>query len=75
MPRKKKNKKELNFDIDVVKGICPYCEQYTALVSLVKTYYRCTTCGEDTEQYVNGSIKYLPLDVTPHDLKSYGKEK
>ena len=71
MPRKKKNKKKLNFDIDVVKGICPYCEQYTALVSLVKTYYRCTTCGEDTEQYVNGSIKYLPLDVTPHDLKSY----
>lgn len=75
MSKKKKNKKELNFEVDVVKGICPYCDEYTALVSLVRCYYRCTNCGEDTEQYINGSIKYLPLNVKPDDLKAYGKEK
>jgi|TARA_R110000803_G_scaffold204304_1_gene270220 uncharacterized protein (DUF983 family) len=71
---KKKNKKKNypEFDIDIVKGICPYCREYTALVSLVKSFYRCSTCGEDTEQYINGSIKYLPINIKPNkDLKSY----
>jgi len=28
----------------------------------VTDYYRCTNCGADTRQYVNGSIRYLKLD-------------
>ena len=69
MKKKKKIKKEstFSFDVDVVKGICPYCHEYTALVSIVKTYYRCSACGEDTKQYINGSIKYLPLDVKAYE--------
>jgi|TARA_B100000424_G_scaffold247518_1_gene219968 DNA-directed RNA polymerase subunit RPC12/RpoP len=48
--------------IDTVHGICPHCSEDTLLVAVVTDYYRCTTCGEDTRQYVNGSIKYLKLD-------------
>jgi hypothetical protein len=33
----------------------------TILVAIVTNYYRCTTCGYDTKQYVNGSIKYIKL--------------
>ncbi|BCV06163.1 MAG: hypothetical protein CM15mV127_110 [Caudoviricetes sp.] len=28
---------------------------------LVQDFYRCTHCGEDTRQYINGHIKYLKL--------------
>ena len=48
--------------IDTVHGICPHCSEDTLLVAVVTDYYRCTSCGEDTRQYVNGSIKYLKLD-------------
>ena len=48
--------------IDTVSGICPHCDEDAILVAIVTDYYRCTNCGEDTKQYVNGSIKYLRLD-------------
>ena len=48
--------------IDTVHGICPHCGEDTLLVAIVTDYYRCTVCGEDTKQYVNGSIKYLKLN-------------
>ena len=47
--------------IDTVHGHCPECGEETILVAIVSDYYRCTTCGEDTRQYVNGSIKYLKI--------------
>ena len=25
-------------------------------------FYRCTNCGHDTKQHINGSIRYLKLD-------------
>tara|TARA_Y100000052_G_C2879429_1_gene44599 strand:+ start:252 stop:467 length:216 start_codon:yes stop_codon:yes gene_type:complete len=50
--------------IDTVHGICPHCSEDTLLVAVVSDYYRCTSCGEETRQYVNGSIKYLKLDDT-----------
>ena len=53
--------KHLGF-IDTVHGICPHCSEHTLLVAIVTDFYRCTTCGEDTRQYVNGSIKYLKLN-------------
>ena len=49
--------------IDTVHGICPHCEEDTLLVAIVTDYYKCTVCGKETRQYVNGSIKYLKLDV------------
>ena len=48
--------------IDTVHGICPHCSEATLLVAVVSDYYRCTSCGEDTKQYINGAIKYLKLN-------------
>lgn len=48
--------------IDTVQGECPYCLEQTILIAIVTDYYRCTTCGEDTRQYVNGRITYLKLN-------------
>jgi DNA-directed RNA polymerase subunit RPC12/RpoP len=45
-----------------VHGECPHCGEDTLLVAIVTDYYKCTMCGEETRQYVNGSIKYLKLD-------------
>lgn len=49
-------------NIDTVTGICEECETDTVLVAIVSEYYRCTNCGHDTRQHVNGSIRYLKLD-------------
>tara|TARA_E500000178_G_C16697677_1_gene606690 strand:- start:441 stop:659 length:219 start_codon:yes stop_codon:yes gene_type:complete len=57
--------------IDTVSGICPHCNENTLLVAVVTDFYRCTTCGEDTRQYVNGSIKYLKVN---EDDKKWLKE-
>ena len=47
--------------VRTVSGHCPECGDETLLVAIVTDYYRCTNCGEDTRQYVNGSIKYLKI--------------
>jgi hypothetical protein len=47
--------------IDNVLGICPECKEEAFLVAIVSDYYRCTNCGEDTRQFVNGVIKYMKL--------------
>ena len=48
--------------IDTVSGVCPECQEDTILIAIVTDFYRCTNCGYDVRQYVNGSIKYLKLD-------------
>ena len=47
--------------IDNVLGICPECKEEAFLVAIVTDYYRCTNCGEDTRQYVNGVRIYMKL--------------
>ena len=47
--------------IDTVVGVCENCEEDTVLVAVVTDYYRCTTCGADTRQHINGSIRYIRL--------------
>ena len=49
-------------NIETVAGICPHCEEDSILVAIVTDYFRCTNCGYDVKQYVNGSIKYLRID-------------
>ena len=44
-------------------GHCPECKEHTLLVGLKNTLYRCTTCGEDLEQKVNGVIKYIEANA------------
>lgn len=48
--------------IHTVHGVCPECEEDAIMVAIVTDYYRCTNCGHDTRQYVNGSIKYVRLN-------------
>ena len=59
--------------VRTVHGFCPECHEETMLVSVVTDYFRCTMCGEDTKQYVNGSIKYLKL--TKEDEEWLRKQK
>tara|TARA_Y100001937_G_C7087562_1_gene316066 strand:- start:1079 stop:1288 length:210 start_codon:yes stop_codon:yes gene_type:complete len=52
---------KLGFYIDTASGVCPHCEESTLLIAVVSEFYRCTVCGEDTKQHINGEIKYLKL--------------
>ena len=52
---------------EVVKGICPTCEEDTMLVGLTNELYRCMNCGSDLHQHVNGKITYLPVMTSPTD--------
>ena len=58
--------KDSFMNIDTVHGHCPACGEESILIAIVTDYYRCTSCGEDTKQYVNGSIKYLKLTEEDH---------
>ena len=60
--------------IDTVHGMCPHCYEDTLLVAIVNDFYKCTNCGEETRQYVNGSIKYLRLDDKDRDFIEKSKE-
>ena len=60
--------------IDTVHGMCPHCEEDTLLVAIVTDFYKCTSCGQETRQYINGSIKYLRLDDNDRDFIKKSKE-
>ena len=53
---------------EIVDGICPECVQKTILVS-VDQFYRCTRCGSDLEQKINGRISYMPANLSKEDYK------
>ena len=53
--------KWMSLKAEVTNGDCPLCQERTVFVSLYHNVYRCITCGGDTEQKVNGVIKYIPL--------------
>ena len=63
-------------NIDTVHGVCENCEEDTILVAIVSEYYRCTNCGADTRQHINGSIRYLQLSEKDKNWlkEKYGKE-
>ena len=53
-------KKTIKFKTEVVNGVCPECNQEALLVSVVPEMYKCTVCGENLRQNVNGKISYIP---------------
>ena len=58
--------------IDTVTGLCEHCDQEAILVAIVTEFYRCTNCGSDTRQHINGSIRYLELSERDKEwLKQY----
>ena len=52
------------FKTEVVNGTCPTCETKSVFISICPSIYRCTNCGTDLEQKVNGVIQYIPA-VSP----------
>ena len=48
------------FKTEIVNGRCPHCNFDVILVSLASDHFRCTTCGTDLEQKINGKISYIP---------------
>ena len=71
-----KNKKAYNMKItaEIVNGKCPTCDEFTMLVGLTPTVYRCMNCGTDLEQHVNGKISYLPHITRSGDAEPYVRE-
>jgi len=65
----KKFFKNINFNTEITHGVCPNCEEFTALVSVTKDLYRCVTCGFDLEQKVNGKISYIPAHQVDRAIK------
>jgi uncharacterized protein (DUF983 family) len=55
--------------IDTVEGFCEECGEQTILVAIVSEFYRCTNCGHDTKQHINGRIRYLQLDESDNGSK------
>jgi len=53
--------KILKLDARIEHGICPYCNLLSPLLFLYKDFYRCSLCGEEVEQYINGVIRYIPI--------------
>ena len=49
------------FKTEIVNGLCPACNFKVVLVSLANDHFRCTTCGSDLEQKINGKISYIPI--------------
>jgi len=61
-------------NIDTVQGHCEECEEDSILVAVVSDYYRCTNCGSDTRQHINGSIRYLKLSEKDKEyIKEHGQ--
>ena len=52
--------KKINITTEIVNGVCPICQKNSLLVSIVKNSFRCTMCGYDLEQKINGKISYIP---------------
>ena len=49
---------------EIVNGKCPTCDEFTMLVGLTPTVYRCMNCGTDLEQHVNGKDKLSTTHYT-----------
>ena len=50
----------LQFHTEVVNGKCPRCRENAVFIGLDHNIYKCTTCGSELEQKVNGVISYIP---------------
>jgi uncharacterized protein (DUF983 family) len=66
--------KNFRVTAEVVNGKCPTCDEYTMLVGLSKSFYRCMNCGSDLEQHINGKISYLPVLTSMGDKVPYVKD-
>ena len=62
--------------IDTVHGHCEECQEEAILVAIVSEFYRCTNCGHDTKQHINGRIRYMKLSESDKEfVKENEKQK
>ncbi len=61
--------------IDTVHGFCEECEEDSILVAIVSDFYRCTNCGHDTKQHINGRIRYISLTESDKEFIKNNGEK
>jgi len=62
--------------IDTVHGFCEECQEDAILVAIVSDFYRCTNCGADIKQHINGRIRYMQLtDSDIEYIKRHGQTK
>ena len=66
--------KNFRVTAEVVNGKCPTCDEYTMLVGLSKSFFRCMNCGSDLRQHINGKITYLPSITRSGDAEPYVRE-
>ena len=66
--------RNMKITAEIVNGKCPTCDEFTMLVGLTATVYRCMNCGTDLEQHVNGKISYLPHITRSGDAEPYVRE-
>ena len=59
----------IEFTTEVVNGKCPSCNHFGIFISLDSSFYRCTTCGNDLEQKINGVISYIPSGPSGSKIK------
>ena len=57
------------FKTEIVNGKCPNCNFDVVLISLASDHFRCTTCGSDLEQKINGKISYMPITQKTRENK------
>ena len=61
--------KGMSMNAEIVNGLCPTCAENSIFVSLCVNRYRCTTCGADLEQKINGVISYIPIQTSGHHVE------
>jgi len=66
--------KAIDLAAHLTNGVCPTCNQEGLFVSINPEIFRCTTCGSDCKQYINGSIRYLPALSSPPEEKKDGQD-
>ena len=57
------------FKTEVVNGTCPTCTSDAVFVSICTSMYRCTNCGTDLEQKINGKISYIPTVLSKDKIR------
>ena len=53
---------------EIVNGVCPDCAKESVLIS-EDQFFKCTRCGTELEQKVNGKISYIPTGAKPEELR------
>ena len=59
----------VEFTTEIVNGQCPTCNHFGIFISLESSFYRCTSCGSDLEQKINGIISYIPMGGPGSNIK------